>query len=95
MSNTSTVTSEMVRSLRSGSGPLARLSRKDICDIVATFAPYGEGAREAYFAELREAADSAFPTYEAVERERRSSRTQEAEQANMEAGLSPEGFQRA
>lgn len=52
---------EMVANLRSGYGPLMELSRSDLVELVAIFAPYGREAREQMFREMRDRADSAYP----------------------------------
>ena len=48
---------KMVRDASNGCGPLSRLEQGDIASLVATYAPYGHKAREAFFALLRETAD--------------------------------------
>jgi hypothetical protein len=65
MSNTDTHETEaarLVRELRSGNGPLTRLTLEDITDIVLTFAPYGERARAEYFSRIRADVDRRHPT---------------------------------
>jgi len=53
--------SRLVRDSRSGCGPLSRISWEDLASLVASNAPFGSDARDAFFQYLREKADEAYP----------------------------------
>ena len=49
-----------VADLKNGCGPLATMTPEQLRIVVATWSPYGEAARDEYFAALRDYADKHY-----------------------------------
>jgi hypothetical protein len=64
----------LVRDVRNGCGPLRDLTFSDLCDLVATFAPYNEASRERFLSQIAQRVEEAFTSdyvAEVVRRHRR------------------------